>query len=217
MEALFPSSFSDQPMALEGHIGKLGNEALNAIREKGYSIAVGVNEHYAACIGSMSCQPHIKEYCPNDQTESRFSTVVSTENWLKKGGGRAVFLLLKGSISNQADLAGYGWTGLAPCEQLPNHPVTSAYRIGELALGKGLAKPFIQAIVSGTNALYAKGIGIGLETWQSNPAAQIYPNVGFELVATSPTEEYRPTLDTSTRDGTVLDRRLYMGYMRNLD
>jgi hypothetical protein len=213
--ASFPTSFAERVEILDGNIGQRGNIALAHLREKGYAIAVGLTEYFAGAVGVMGYQSHIREYCPKDATEARFGTLQSTEKWLQKGGGRGMFLLLRGEGGN-AQLEGYGWTGVEPCEQLPDHPITSAYRIGERAQGRGLSKDFVQAVVSGTNALYADGAGIGLETWRSNSAAGIYPSVGFALLAQAPEDELRPTLSHDAVDGKVLDRRLYMGYSGDL-
>jgi hypothetical protein len=83
-------------------------------------------------------------------------------------------------------------------------------------MGQGLGRDFVQVVVSGTNTLYAPGEGIGLETWQSNHAASLYPKVGFVALAEAPEDEPRPTLKADAIDGKVLDRRLYMGYPAEL-
>ena len=160
--ALYPTEFAENVEQLDVGIGERGNAALNRLHEKGFSVATGLTTYYAGAVGVMGYQHHIREYCPADATESRFGSVASTEKWLQKGGGRAMFLLLKGE-GDDAQLEGYGWTGVDAHGALPDYPITSAYRIGERALGKGLAKDFAQAVVSGTNALYAAGEGIGLE------------------------------------------------------
>lgn len=213
--AAFPNGFAENVETLDGGIGQRGDAALAHIQEKGFTVATGLTEYFAGAVGVMGYQPHIREYCPKDATESRFGTLTSTEKWLQKGGGRGMFLLLRGE-GNDAQLTGYGWTGVEPCEQLPDHPITSAYRIGEQGKGQKLSKAFIQIVVSATNALYAPGEGIGLETWKSNLAAGIYPEVGFVPIAEAQEDELRPTLEPDAVDGKVLDRRLYMGYPSEL-
>ena len=207
----FPTGFVEQIEVLETGIGQQGDAALARIREKGFTVATGLTEYFAGAVGVMGYQDHIRKYCPKDSTESRFGTLPSTEKWLQKGGGRSMFLLLRGNGSN-ARLEGYGWTGVEPCDELPDHPITSAYRIGKRGQGQGLGKDFVQVVVSGTNTLYAPGEGIGLETWKSNHAAGMYPKVGFVPIAEAPEDEPRPTLQPDAIDGKVLDRRLYMGY-----
>ncbi len=213
--ASFPTGFAESVETLEGVLGQRGDAALIRLWEKGFTVATGLTEYFAGAVGLMGYQEHIREYCPKDATESRFGSLQSTQKWLQKGGGRGMFLLLRGQ-GNGAQLEGYGWTGVEPCDELPDHPITSAYRIGERGRGQRLGKDFIQVVVSGTNTLYAPGEGIGLETWRSNRAAGIYPRVGFILLAEAPDDELRPTLKPGTPDGKVMDRRLYMGYPSEL-
>lgn len=213
--ASFPTGFVERVEALDEGIGQRGDAALVRLREKGFIVATGLTKYFASAVGAMGCQVHIREYCPKDATESRFGTLQSTEKWLQKGGGRGMFLLLRGEGDN-AQLEGYGWTGVEPCVELPEHPITSAYRIGQRGQGQGLGKDFVQVVVSGTNAVYAPGEGVGLETWRSNHAANLYPKVGFVAIAEAPEDELRPTLEPSAVDGKVLDRRLYMGYPTEL-
>lgn len=211
MKVAFPSSFAEQAEILSGDIGERGNASLSRLREKGFKVATGLTEYFAGAIGVMGYQRSIREYCPKDITEARFSTLASTEMWLRKNGGRAVFTLLHGEDKN-AQLEGYGWTGMEPRAELAEYPITSAYRIGERSQGKGLGKDFVQVVISGTNKLFAPEEGIGLETWKSNPAASLYPKVGFELIGEAADDELRPTLSPDVANGKVLDRRLYMGY-----
>lgn len=211
----FPNKLSDEVIFLEHGIGERGDAALERLHEKGFSVGVGLSEYYAGAIGVMGYQRHIREYCPKDATEARFGSLASTEKWLQKGGGRAAFLLIRGTL-NGSPLEGYGWTGVEACDQLPNHPITSAYRIGERGQGQGLAKDFVQTVVSGTTYIYAEGRGIGLETWRSNVAASLYPKVGFMPLSEAPTDELRPTLDPLATEGKVPDRRLFMGYPSEL-
>ena len=213
--ASYPTGFTERAEPLNGGIGQRGDSALGRLREKGFTVATGLTEYFAGAVGVMGYQPHIREYCPKDATESRFGTLQSTEKWLQKGGGRGMFLLLRGE-GKGAQLEGYGWTGIEPCKELPEHPITSAYRIGERGLGQGLGKDFVQVVVSGTNAIYAPSEGIGLETWRSNHAASLYPKVGFVALAEAPQDEFRPTLQLDAVDAKILDRRLYMGYPGDL-
>lgn len=213
--ASFPTGFAEHAEMLDGGIGQRGNAALERIQEKGFTVALGLTEYFAGAVGVMGYQEHIREYCPKDPTESRFGTLESTAKWLQKGGGRGMFLLLGGE-GNNAQLEGYGWTGVEPCDELPDYPITSAYRIGERAQGRGFGRDFVQAVLSGTNAIFAPGEGIGLETWRSNYAADMYRRVGFVLLAEAADDELRPTLKPGTPDGKVMDRRLYMGYPNEL-
>ena len=214
--ASFPTGFAERTENLEGSIGQRGDAALVRMRERGFFVVTGLTEYFAGAVGIMGYQSHIREYCPKDSTESRFGTLQSTEKWLQKGGGRGIFLLLRGQQGHNPQLEGYGWTGVEPCDSLPDHPITSAYRIGERAQGQGLGKDFVQVVVSGTNARYAPGEGIGLETWRSNSAASLYPKVGFVLLAEAVKDELRPTLIPDAVDSKIVDRRVYMGYSSEL-
>lgn len=213
--ATFPQGFAERSQTLDRDIGQLGNDALARLQEKGLIVATGLTVYFAGAISIMGRQQHIREYCPKDSTPARFGTLRSTEKWLQKGGGRGMFMLLQGKESD-ARLIGYGWTGVERNTCLPDHPITSAYRIGEEGLGKRLSRDFTQVIVSGTHALYAPDDGIGLETWKSNKAAGMYQDVGFIALAEALEEELRPTLQADAVDGMVLDRRVFMGYQGHL-
>jgi hypothetical protein len=216
--ASFPNSFVETPAILEPTLDVRGNDALIRLNERGFTVATGLSRYFAGAIGVMGQQVHIREYCPKDPTPARFGTEQSTAKWLQKGGGRAVFLLLECAMDKGIEvgqqLTGYAWTGVEACEELPNYPITSAYRLGRTGLGKGLAADFIQTVVSGTHALYAPEDGIGLETWHSNHAAGLYQKVGFELLAQK--DDIRPTLDPSAISGKTEDTRLYMGFPNEL-
>lgn len=221
--AHFPNTFTETVQPLTQDIGERGNAALASLQEKGFIVANGMTRYFAGAVGLMGEQPHIREYCPKDPTPARFATEDTTEAWLKKGEGRAPFLLLRQVEYKDKPmglrLEGYGWTGTEPCEELPDHLITSAYRLGESAKGKRLSGDFVQVVVSATNALYADGEDIGLETWKSNDAARLYPKIGFQLLhAGEP--EWRPTLKEVGEPGVemidgkpqIQDTRLYMGY-----
>ncbi len=217
----FPTTFQDTVTRLDHTTDDRGNAALQRLHDRGFVVATGLSPFYAGAIGIMGQQQHIREYCPRDATPSRFATLNSTAKWLTKGGGRAVFLLIekddKDSSVVDGQLQGYGWTGYEPCDELPNSPITSAYRLGTSALGRKLAGDFIQTVVSGTHTLYAPEDNIGLETWQSNHAAELYRSVGFEIQEQADQQpELRPTLDPLAIDGVVQDTRLYMNYRRDL-
>lgn len=213
----FPHKFVSNPEILRGGLGLLGDEALKKLNAKGYEVADGLSSDYAAAISIMAQQPHIVEYCPKDTTSSRFAGRASTEKWLQKAGGRAVFLLLEKLESEDQDLnlrlAGYGWTGYEITPTYEEYPVTSAYRLGMNHLGKGLASAFTQVVISATYHLYSKE-SLGLETWLSNKAVHIYNQLGFFALASIDEleEEWRPTLQPDVPNGLILDKRLHMGY-----
>jgi hypothetical protein len=221
----FPNSLVEAVEPLETNIGDLGNAALSRLNKRGFVVATGLTEYFAGAIGLMGYQQSIREYCPKDSTTERFATLESTSEWLQKGEegekGRAMFLLLN-SIDKKGkpmgyQLEGYGWTGVERSNALPEHPITSAFRIGERVQGTGLGKDFIQTIISGTNKLYAPGEGIGLETWKSNRAAGMYLDLGFVLQSRPwQAPELRPTLNPRAKDGKKKDIRQYMAYPTKL-
>lgn len=207
--ARFPNQLVSNPNFIRKDISERGDKALAHLREKGFVLAAGLTEYYAGAISIMGEQKSIREYCPKDATPKRFANLPSTKQWLQKGGGRAMFLLLE---EQSERLAGYGWTGVEPCEELPEHPITSAYRLSETHQGKRLSGDFVVAVAEATRTLYLDDEGIGLETWRSNGAARLYPNVGFDIRHTGDWEE-RPTLDVKNHPtGLVFDKRQYMAY-----
>lgn len=211
----FPNSLSAEITPITWGIGPRGDAALTRIHDRGYRVANGLTSYFAGAISIMGYQNSIREYCPRDITDSRFKTLESTKKWLTKGGGRAVFLLLSGGIEN-GRLEGYGWTGHEPSEHLADYPITSAYRIGEQSQGKGLGADFVQVVVSATNSKFANGLGIGLETWESNRALNLYRKIGFEIIHKSLSLEFRPTINSEEEYTSVQDRRIYMGYPKEL-
>ncbi len=217
----FPNEFAKEPAILQPDLGRLGSEALERLNQRGYDVAVGLDEYYADAISIMAQQSHIVEYCPKDATSSRFGSRNSTEKWLHKGGGRAVFLFLEEIKDAEEEiehqLSGYAWTGYDPMAKFADYPITSAYRLGANALGKKLAADFIQTVVSGTHALFSQD-GLGLETWRSNPAVRIYERLGFFALEAEADlqKEWRPTLDSKASDSQIADLRLCMGYPKEL-
>ena len=212
--AEFPSGFVKQPEILEDQLGQLGSVALRGLKDLGYEVAVGLNEYYAGAISVMARQPHIVEYCPNDSTPKRFASLSSTGKWLEKDGGRATFLLLEGpGPLDNYQLIGYGWTGYDPRARFIDYPITSACRLGDSGLGRGLAADFIQVVVSATHTLYSQE-ALGLETWLSNRAVSIYKKLGFFALESVENlkEEWRPTLRPDAPNGLTRDKRLHMGY-----
>ena len=168
--------------------------------------------------------------------------------WLKKGTGRimAGIYAVNGedglldedrvAVLSAEDLTqvAYGWFGAEPNPHMPSGvDITTAYRVGQqgrelarrrrinperpLRLGLSIGK----AVLAVATELY--GIAperIGLETWESNVAANdLYDVLGFRLVASQ--DDVRPTLEQAgTRIGNrvvfhhlakilVQDKRLY--------
>lgn len=219
--ARFQVGFEERPQVLTKDIGAKGNTALARLEDKGLTVVTGLTRYFAGAIGVMARQPHIREFCPKDATSERYESEASTERFLKSKGGLAMFLLLSQVVEDARSfsgrLDGYAWTELAPCKELPDHPIASIYRIGEHATGKGLSRDFVQTVVSATHAHYAPEAGIGLQVWKSNFAVKVYQDVGFEIQPNpDETLKLRPTLDANAENGLVPDTRLFMAYDSSL-
>jgi hypothetical protein len=139
----------------------------------------------------MATQRHIVEYCPNDST--RFGTQAAVGKWVGKNGGRLVHVLSRIQADGDRRPIGWGWEGMGECEELPDHPITLAVRLGEEGLKQGLAMPFTTLIVAGSAALSrANPRQVGLETWASNKAVGVYEKAGFVHITSK--GDMRPTL-----------------------
>ena len=204
----FPKDFTPLKW-LQPEFDQATNQALQRLQSRGYEVASGLNEYWAEVISQLAQQPHIVEYCPADYSSTRFVSPQSARRWLAEKAGRAVFLLFQMS-SPQEELVGYAWTGYdtnAPS----GYPLTSAYRLATAARGRGLAKDYISVVLGATETLFSQE-GLGLQTWESNPALKIYQQLGFEILRHG-AQELRPTLQP-TKSGQVADRRIYMGLNR---
>ena len=210
----FPNTYAETLTPLPADLGEVANAARTRLEDKGFVVMTGLTRNIVNAIGIMGAQRHIREYCPKDAREARFATEVSAEEWLKKPGGREMFILAK-RLGLGLRLAGYGWTGPEPCKELPDHSITSAYRLGEESQGQHLGKDFTKLVVHGTAVIHDVD-DIGLETWQSNvKAVGLYEGVGFEFVTKKPGEK-RETLDENVVGGIVLDTRRFYGFPAEL-
>ena len=181
--ANFPNTFVERMRPLPADLGEAGNEAAASLAERGYVVEAGFTPYLAGAIGQMATQPHIVEFCWKDETAARFESEDSSMLWSGKNGGRAPFGVGRILANDGRRWVGYDWTGLEPCEELPDHPITSAYRLGQEGLRQGLAVPVIKLIVLGSAALYGHDpTDVGLETSGSNPAGDKYIVSGFDDV-----------------------------------
>jgi hypothetical protein len=224
--AHFPKTLVEQVQPITEDIGERGNIALARLNERGFTVARGLTPYYAGSLAVASQQKHIREYCPRDAQE-RFPTPEAIEKWHAKKEGRAPFLLLSDVIYKGEPIGkavdGYAWSGTEPCDFLPDHPITTAYRLTERGLRQGLFPDFVQVATSATNTFYTDGEGIGLESWDSNKKAiGAYEYTGYELLHTGEVE-LRPTLNPDlpgahrTDEGLMVpDQRQYMGYPAHL-
>lgn len=195
----YPVRFTNTPQRLSAaQLSEVGQSALADLAAKGYYIQLGLTRSNVTALQTLSLQPSIREYCPNDCTK-RFHDEATTADWL--GKGRAAILLVQ---ADTGEIAGYGWVGDGTSEHVPGGTETFAIRLSEAHQGKGLATPYNQVIVDVARQLYGSEHMWG-EAWQSNAAAvHIYQKIGFVIIGSEPTT--RPT----AAGGTTQDTRLYM-------
>jgi hypothetical protein len=198
--AQFPNAFAEQMQLSPQDLGsQAANEAARSLAERGFVVEAGITPYLAGAIGQMATQPHIVEYCPNDAT--RFGTEPAVRRWIGKNGGPQVLAISKIQENGDRRPIGWGWEGMGDTEELPDHPITFAVRLGEEGLKQGLAVPFTILIVAGSAALSgADPRNVGLETWGSNKAVGVYEKAGFVPVTTK--DDVRPTLQPV---GTVIN------------
>lgn len=204
-----PSTFTDTPVSLANYeLDQAGVAAIEKLRQRGFEVVAGVTLADLPYIAEIAQQQAVREQCPKDLT-NRFGDLAMMEKWLGKNGGRAFFLLRD---LEHGHIRGYGWTGLAHCEQLPEYTTTFAVRLDERVSGQGLGVPFVTAILSGSTTLYGTQRIWG-ETWGSNGGAvKTYLRAGAVLVATK--DDWRPTLATGPGvvDGKRQDVRILMKF-----
>lgn len=173
------SRFANEVAPLPNQLDAAANSARRRLMEKGFVVGAGLTRSYAGAISVMAKQPHIEEMCPRD-ARTRFATEETTADWLGKGGGRNVFLLLKNAGSTGLRLAGYGWTGAESNPVVPGGETTFAVRIGNEGRGQRAASDFSRLIIAGSAALYGTK-RTWLETYQGNSSAVgAYLSAGFE-------------------------------------
>ena len=192
-----PTSFSDLfELGSDPGLSDDGRKSLEFLNMHGYAIKIGANVSIQQQISTLSSEPAIREYCPND-TQQRFGTIDKFEKWLSKG--RVLV-----TVWQDEKIVGYGWAGNGTSSRVASGENTFAIRLGSAASGKGLATHFARLIVEASNILFGLK-DIWLETWQSNGGAvHIYHKIGFIDVAEE--KSSRKKADGSEVD----DVRLYM-------
>lgn len=217
----YPTSFTSELRPLQPGYGlsEPTDTLLQELQAHGFVVAVGVHESQLDNLADMASQPHIREFCPNDV--GRFGSEPRVRTWLQRGIGRVMVGIYtvngqSGSLTEEhiaslqaEDLTqvAYGWFGAEPTPHMPpGVDITTAYRVGQqgrdlarqrrtnperpLSLGLSIGK----AVLAVATELY--GIAperIGLETWESNQAAnKLYDLLGFQQVAAE--DAVRPTL-----------------------
>lgn len=215
--AEFPTGFANELYHVTPtDIAKRHSHTVQGLEAEGFVVGAGLRPSDVPALTEIAGQAGTLEFCPNDLAK-RWTDEDTARAQLAKGGGRAVFQLIR---KQDEALAGYGWVGLLSEDdterQLTGMPYTFALRINEEMRGRGLAKPFSRLIVAGAMGLYGAR-GIGLETWASNTRA-VGAYLGAEAVTVAHRNAVRPTLDLSRPheiiEGKphVHDTRVYMKY-----
>ena len=214
----FPTAFSSELIPLtEVDLSDQGRQALENLALKGLEVVSGIRTADVDEIRALAETKAVREYCPKDV--NRFN-----QRWIEKG--RGVFLL---RVTGSEEIRGYSWSGPEKCEELPDHPNTTAFR----TVAPGTGRDLTVATVEGSRALHSEE-GYGLETWASNTrAVSIYSKVGARLVRARDTERnpdtgqtepiMRPTLSPRQYDPVIAgehyryDTRLYMAFPTRLE
>lgn len=195
----FPTDYTATPVVVtDDGLDSAGRTALESLHEKGFAMYFGLSAEHALQVRQLAEQKSICTYCLNDRRK-RFSTDEATRQWLAKG--RAAYILVEHS---SGVVAGYAWSGPETSAVLPTGRVTVALRLSEDFQGRGLATPYLQAVVSATKAHF-DAEHIWLETWESNSGAvHVYQKVGFVP------RDAVPGLRELPNGETTPDTRVYM-------
>lgn len=208
----FPTAFVPKMEVLSPDMG-LGaeiDETLQSFQERGIVVGHGLTPRLANSLAESAMQPHIVEFCPSQP--DRFGDPQLAETWQGKGRMMVTLNQVKGlenrSLSD-ADLRAvreedtydlaHGWAGLQQNTHIPDADVTTAYRVVECGLHRGLARPLGKMVVDLTTVLYdVEPERVSLETWASNTyAVRTYLKLGFAKLAEAP--DVRPTLQKQGR------------------
>ncbi|MEK7152995.1 MAG: hypothetical protein AAB834_03545 [Patescibacteria group bacterium] len=213
--ANFPTDFSMELLPLtEAGLSPRGQAALGGLAAGGLEVVSGIREADTLGILAIAVKEDVREFCPNDA--KRFG---NPERWLAKG--RGAFLLR--TIETE-QIVGYSWVGTEPCEELPDHPTTTAFR----TTVKGTGTNLVIATLEGARAVHGAE-DFGLETWATNGrAVKTYVKAGAHLEyakSEEPNKEtgklepiMRPTLRPRAHDPIIdgkrrrYDTRLFMSF-----
>src|SRR6185437_5557167 len=88
-----PSTFIDSPVSLAHYeLDPAGEAAIEKLQQRGFEVVAGVTAADVRFITEIAQQQAVREQCPKDLTH-RFGDQAMMERWLRKNGGRAVFML----------------------------------------------------------------------------------------------------------------------------
>lgn len=196
----FPTQIESRASFLLGvDIGEAGSTMVNRLRSAGLYAQLGLTAQLLRSLSTISYEKEVREFCPKDAT-SRFSTPALGEEWVSKG--RAMVTI----SDDLGKVVAYGWSGPEKNEEIPQAPITTAYRVGKS--GANYARNIrendptfrmgyaLGTLVVATAQLYgAQPDEISLETWKSNKRAiSLYEDLGFELYTEKLELKGRPTL-----------------------
>ncbi|MDB5182340.1 MAG: hypothetical protein JWO47_124 [Candidatus Saccharibacteria bacterium] len=116
----FPITFSEESIPLDGVLSQseTGCRVVAGLAELGLRASYGLTEAEFPEIMGLANLDDIVEFCPNDKAGKRFNA-----GWLEKGRTFINFRTIA-----EGELKAYSWAGVQREDELPNHPVTTAFR-----------------------------------------------------------------------------------------
>jgi len=115
----FPKNIVQNPVDLASALDN--NPFVRMIVDHDLKASAGLTEQLRSQIAEAAHQLHIAEFCPNDH--GRFGTAEAARKWQNKGRELV-------TIHDETDtLLAYFWSGVEKNGHLPDHPITTAYRV----------------------------------------------------------------------------------------
>lgn len=144
------------------------------LRSRGFRIERGWSDELATQLVDASQEPEIRQFTPSDADE-RFATVDTANEWYD-AKRPSVY-----ALARAAQLAGLIWFSHRPRPDLAAD-YTFAIRMYDIARGKGLAEPFIQAAEADFRSI-TQPKAIWLETDMDNSRARnLYHKLGYKVI-----------------------------------
>lgn len=137
----------------------------------------GWNDLLARRLVEQSRQAEILKWTPRDAAE-RFVTVPAADQWYRNANKMPITYSLGLTAIR---LPGFAWFSIQKNKETPGANVTFGIRIYEGYNGRGLARPFAEAVHNDMDHQY--GAGVWLETDMNNTAAyKLYEHLGYVAV-----------------------------------